>query len=110
MEDFELDPPLGAAETLQHNASILLHRGGRNKNAAAGTDTRAGAGTGIDNEALSVASSYRPSHWNKLKTVVKVMNAAKTKKNDDGFIIEGGPGMEDEEVGGSPDQAFVEFC
>jgi hypothetical protein len=106
MEDFELDPPLGAAETLQQNASILLHRG-RNKNSAAGTDAGAGAGVGIDNEALSVASS--PSHWNKLRTVVKVMNAAKTKKNDDGFVIEGGLGMEDEEVGGNPDQAiFVE--
>jgi hypothetical protein len=109
MEDLELDPPLGAAETLQQNASILLHRG-KNKNTAAGTGAGAGVGIGIDNEALSVASSYRPrpSHWNKLKTVVKVMNAAKTKKNDDGFIIEGGPGMEDEEVGGSPDQAIFE--
>jgi hypothetical protein len=108
MEELDLDPPLGAAETLQQNASLLFHRG-RNKNAAVGIDNGAGAGMGIDNEAISVASSYRPSHWNKLRTVVKSMNAAKTKKNDDVFIVDGEPGMEDEEVGGSPDQAiFVE--
>jgi hypothetical protein len=115
MEELELNPPLTAAETLQQNASILLHRG-KNKNeatgtgAGAGTGTGAGAGTGTGgNEVPSVASSYNSTHWHKLKNVVKVMNVAKAKKNDDDFIIEGGPGIEDEEVGGIPDQAiFVE--
>jgi hypothetical protein len=107
MEDFELNTQLGAAETLQQNASILLHRGKSKKDIA---DTGAEAGMGIDiNEAPSVTLGSRPSQWNKLKTVVKVMNAAKTKKNDDGVVIEGLPGLQDEEVGGSPDQAiFVE--
>jgi hypothetical protein len=109
MEEPEMKPLLTAAEIFQQNASILLHRG-KNKNDAADPGTGAGTGTGTSsNEASSVTSSKKSSHWHKLKNVVKVMNAVQSKKNDDGVIIEGVSEMEDEEVGGSPDQAiFVE--
>jgi hypothetical protein len=107
IEEPEMEPLLTAAEIFQQNASILLKRG-KNKNVIA--DTGAGAGVGIDSsEAPSTTSSKKSSHWTKLRNVVKVMNAAETKKNDDGVIIGGVSELEDEEVGGSPDQGiFVE--
>jgi hypothetical protein len=106
-EEPEMEPLLTAAEIFQQNASILLNRG-KNKNDIA--DTGAGAGVGIDgNEAPSVTSSKKSSHWTKLRNVVNVMNAAQTKKDDDGVRIGGVSELEDEEVGGIPDQAiFVE--
>jgi hypothetical protein len=107
MTEPEVEPLLTAAEIFQQNASILLNRG-KNKNDTAVTGSGAGTGTS-SNEAPSVTSSKKSSHWNKLRDVVKVMNAAQTKKNDDGVIVGGVSELDDEEVGGSPDQAiFVE--